>query len=82
MNEAAISTDQPAAGVQEEAARKQAVRRHVLLTLPALTILFIAASGPLLVDEYDSTIVVPPDWSAETDDAGNIVMSSMETTTN
>ena len=49
MNQAATSIDEQPAGIQEEAARKQAVRRNVLLTVPALTILFIAASGPLLV---------------------------------
>ena len=30
--------------------------------------------GPLLIDEYDSTIVVPPDAHAALDDQGNIVM--------
>ena len=30
--------------------------------------------GPLLVDEYDSTIVIPPDASAHLDEFGNIVM--------
>ena len=33
----------------EESARRQTVRRNVLLTVPALTVLFLAASGPLLV---------------------------------
>ncbi len=30
--------------------------------------------GPLLVDEYDSTIVIPPEVSAHQDEFGNIVM--------
>jgi N-methylhydantoinase A len=30
--------------------------------------------GPLIVEESDSTTVVPPDCSAQTDDAGNIVI--------
>jgi N-methylhydantoinase A len=30
--------------------------------------------GPLLVDEYDATIVIPPGWSARLDDASNIIM--------
>ena len=30
--------------------------------------------GPLLVDEYDSTIVIPPDARAHLDHLGNIVM--------
>ena len=33
----------------EDAARKQTVRRNLLLTAPALVVLFLAASGPLLV---------------------------------
>ena len=32
------------------------------------------AKGPLLIDEYDSTIVIPPDWYATTDSWGNIVL--------
>ena len=31
-------------------------------------------AGPLLIDEYDATIVVPPDFRASIDQAGNIVM--------
>ncbi|MCZ6677155.1 MAG: hydantoinase/oxoprolinase family protein [Candidatus Poribacteria bacterium] len=31
-------------------------------------------TGPLLIDEYDSTIVVPPDMRVHLDDQGNIVM--------
>jgi len=30
--------------------------------------------GPLLIDEYDSTIVVPPDFVAHLDAHGNVVM--------
>jgi N-methylhydantoinase A len=30
--------------------------------------------GPLLIDEYDSTIVVPPDFVAHLDSQGNVVM--------
>jgi len=33
------------------------------------------ARGPLLVDEYDSTIVVPPGMEARTDEFGNIRMT-------
>jgi N-methylhydantoinase A len=32
------------------------------------------ARGPLIVEEYDATCVVPPDWSAALDPAGNIVI--------
>lgn len=31
-------------------------------------------AGPLLIDEYDSTIVVPPDATAHLDEFGNVVM--------
>jgi N-methylhydantoinase A len=33
-----------------------------------------AMRGPLLVDEYDSTIVVPPDMKAQLDDDNNVIM--------
>ncbi len=33
-----------------------------------------AQDGPLLIDEYDSTIVVPPEVHASLDEQGNIVM--------
>ena len=36
--------------------------------------------GPLLVDEYDSTIVIPPDWLATTDRAGNIMLEMVDGT--
>ncbi len=32
-------------------------------------------SGPLIVEEYDATCVVPPDATASLDDAGNIVLT-------
>lgn len=33
-----------------------------------------ARSGPLIIEEYDSTCVVPPGWRAALDDQGNIVL--------
>jgi len=30
--------------------------------------------GPLIVEEYDATTVVPPDWQASLDGAGNIIL--------
>ena len=33
-----------------------------------------STDGPLLIDEYDSTIVVPPDYNCHLDAQGNIVM--------
>jgi N-methylhydantoinase A len=34
--------------------------------------------GPLIIDEYDATIVIPPGWRAEFDEFGNIVMESVD----
>ena len=36
------------------------------------------ARGPLLIDEYDSTIVVPPGMSARLDDRLNVVVELIE----
>ena len=36
-------------------------------------------TGPLLIDEYDSTIVVPPDYRGFLDSEGNILMSPVGT---
>ncbi len=33
-------------------------------------------AGPLIVEEYDSTIVIPPGCAARVDDMGNIVIST------
>jgi N-methylhydantoinase A len=30
--------------------------------------------GPLIVEEYDATTIVPPDWTARLDDLGNILL--------
>ena len=35
--------------------------------------------GPLLIDEYDATIVIPPDMQAHTDSLGNVVMEWIRT---
>ncbi len=32
-------------------------------------------SGPLIVEEFDTTVVVPPEWRAAVDGYGNIVLS-------
>jgi spermidine/putrescine transport system permease protein len=46
-NEAAAKNDAP--GTQAKSARRIEVRRKLLLTTPALIVLFCAASGPLLI---------------------------------
>ena len=33
------------------------------------------AAGPLIIEEYDATTVVPPGWRAELDGRGNIIMT-------
>ena len=40
----------------------------------ARTQLTESRQGPLLIDEYDSTIVVPPDATVQLDEAGNVMM--------
>ncbi len=37
-------------------------------------------SGPLLVDEYDTTIVVPPGWVVRAESDGTLILSAVETT--
>jgi N-methylhydantoinase A len=34
-----------------------------------------AKAGPLIVEEYDATCVVPPGWTAELDSSGNIAIA-------
>ena len=36
--------------------------------------------GPAIFDEFDTTIVVPPDWEAELDDLGNIILTAIDQT--
>jgi N-methylhydantoinase A len=31
--------------------------------------------GPVIVEEYDATCIVPPGWTAALDAAGNIVLT-------
>ena len=31
--------------------------------------------GPVVFDEFDTTVVVPPGWRAHLDDLGNIVLT-------
>ena len=40
--------------------------------LPARTDLKSPRQGPLLIDEFDTTIVVPPGWQARCDGSGNL----------
>jgi len=51
--------------------------QHGWLETPVLSRADLAAgrSGPLIVEEYDATCVVPPGARAERDGAGNIVIT-------
>ncbi len=44
-----LARQRQAPGVQAEAARRADVKRNILLTTPALIVLFLAASGPLII---------------------------------
>ena len=53
--------------------------RHDLVETPVIGRASLAAAarpGPLIVEEYDSTRVVPPGWSAALDRQGNIILSA------
>ena len=64
-------TTVPGGAIVEEEVRKQEVRRSVLLSTPALTILFCAASGPLLIMLVYSFLTAGPyggvEWEFSTD---------------
>ena len=50
--------------------------------LPARTDLMKSPrQGPLLIDEFDTTIVVPPGWQARADDSGNLSLILVEPST-
>lgn len=34
-----------------------------------------ARQGPVVIEEYDTTCVVPPDWAASLDEGGNIILT-------
>ena len=34
--------------------------------------------GPCIVQEYDATCVIPPGWSAELDEHGNVVVTAFK----
>lgn len=38
----------------------------------------VPQQGPLIVEEYDTTCIVPPHWAAACDAGGNIVLTRME----
>ena len=53
--------------------------RHDLIETPVIGRMSLAAAprpGPLIVEEYDSTCVVPPGWSAALDLQDNIILTA------
>ena len=51
-------------------ARETSIYRRALLPASA------TFRGPSIVEEDGSTTVIPPDWTAEVDDFGNIIMEA------
>ncbi|MSQ70158.1 MAG: hydantoinase/oxoprolinase family protein [Betaproteobacteria bacterium] len=52
--------------------------RHGQVNTPVIGRADLASApraGPLIIEEYDATCVVPPDWSAALDGRGNIVLA-------
>ena len=52
---------------------------HVSLDTPIIgraELSAVQTAGPLIVEEYDATSVVPPEWRASRDPRGNIVMET------
>ena len=54
--------------------------RHKAQSTPVIARMDLVAarSGPLIVEEYDATCVVPPGWSAVLDAQGNLVLTADE----
>ena len=70
-----LRPDRPPA---ETATSRQAFFSGTLIDTPVLprSAITAATDGPLLIDEYDSTIVVPPDLRVHVDADGNLVMEA------
>jgi N-methylhydantoinase A len=53
--------------------------QHGWATVPVITRSDLSADemkGPVIVEEYDSTTIVPPRWSVATDENANIVLTA------
>ena len=44
--------------------------------VPRESLLRGSLAGPLVIEEFDTTIIVPPEWSASLDKYGNIILES------
>jgi spermidine/putrescine transport system permease protein len=73
-----VAASEDRAGFTAEAARQTEVRRHVLLSTPALIVLFCAASGPLLIMLVYSFLSAGPyggiEWKFSIDGWFNVFM--------
>jgi len=77
--------DRAAIRLEEDSTARAGERRaffgpaHGAITTPVITRGSLAATprpGPLLIDEYDATTLVPPGCDARLDAHGNIVIST------
>jgi N-methylhydantoinase A len=65
----------PPAGTEAFARRSVFFRGHGRLDAPVYDrAAFATAEGPAVVEEWTSTVVVPPGWSARADRIGNLVL--------
>jgi spermidine/putrescine transport system permease protein len=78
VTELSADTTVPGASIVEQEVRKQEVRRSMLLSTPALIVLFCAASGPLLIMLVYSFLSAGPyggvEWEFSTDGWLNVFM--------
>jgi spermidine/putrescine transport system permease protein len=78
VTELSPDTTVPGASTVEQEVRKQEVRRSMLLSTPALIVLFCAASGPLLIMLVYSFLSAGPyggvEWEFSTDGWLNVFM--------
>jgi N-methylhydantoinase A len=51
------------------------IGEHEARVLRRAELIAQASSGPLIIEEFDTTVVVPPGWSVETDGIGNLVLT-------
>jgi N-methylhydantoinase A len=70
-----MSTNKAKEAQRSRHAYFQAVGTVVTPVIARGDIVGTALHGPVIVEEYDATIVIPPDWRAELDVFGNVVMN-------
>ena len=74
--DASTPSRRPANGAAPDSRPAYFGPRHGQVQVPVLSRAALAAAGtragPLIVEEYDSTVVVPPGWSARVDESATI----------